>query len=140
MTQDGSKDNKHYRYYWGWNIQGVIAYLVGIALPFPGFVGTLGANVSISAQNLGHLGWMISFVASFIVYYLICLVWPTKNQKIIREMGLKWEEISYNELIAADGTVISAEQEGYPDPILHSDDEKKWKGAVYEGSDSPTRS
>lgn len=45
MDKDGSKDNPHYYYYWGWNIQGVIAYLAGIALPFPGFVGTLGANV-----------------------------------------------------------------------------------------------
>ena len=33
---DGSKDNKHYYYHHGWNLQAVIAYLVGIALPFPG--------------------------------------------------------------------------------------------------------
>ena len=35
--------------------------------------------------------------------YLICLVWPTQNQKIIREMGLKWEEMGDKEIVAADG-------------------------------------
>lgn len=48
----------------GWNLQGVIAYLVGIALPFPGFVGTLGPTVSAPAQEMGHLGWMLRSVAS----------------------------------------------------------------------------
>lgn len=55
----------------GWNLQGVIAYLVGIALPFPGFVGTLGANVSETADQLGHLGWLLSFSVSFVVYVSI---------------------------------------------------------------------
>jgi nucleobase:cation symporter-1, NCS1 family len=112
---NGSSDNKHYFYHFGINVQAVIAYLVGIALPFPGFVGTLGPTVSPAAQNLGHLGWLLSFVASFVVYYLICLVWPTRNQRLIKEMGLGWEEMGNREIIAADGTVITDEQEGYPD-------------------------
>jgi NCS1 family nucleobase:cation symporter-1 len=52
---NGSKANKHYYYHMGWNIQGVIAYLCGIALPFPGFVGTLGAKVSTGATDLVSL-------------------------------------------------------------------------------------
>lgn len=90
---DGSRDNKHYYYTMGWNLQAVFAYLAGIALPFAGFVGTLGASVSVAAQNLGHLGWMLSFTVSFVVYYVVCLIWPTQNQKIIREMGLGFEEM-----------------------------------------------
>ena len=35
-------------------MQAVFAYIVGIALPFPGFVGTLGPNVSTAAEDLGH--------------------------------------------------------------------------------------
>ena len=35
--------------------------------------------------------------------YLLCLVWPTQNQRIIREMGLKWEEMGDKEIVAADG-------------------------------------
>ena len=121
----------------GWNIQGVIAYLIGIALPFPGFCGTLGAKVSVPAQNLGHLGWMISFTASFVIYYLITLVWPTQNQKIIREMGLKFEEVSYKEIVAVDGTVIPDEMEGYIEERYRIGDDK-WNGRVEE-DDSPTR-
>lgn len=133
---DGSKDNRHYWYHYGWNIQGVIAYLAGIALPFAGFIGTLGVKVSVAAQDLGHLGWLLSFTTSFVLYYLICLVWPTKNQKLIKELGLKWEEVSYSEIVARDGTVITTDMEGHPD--VHFD-EKKGQGIYTRESDSPER-
>jgi NCS1 family nucleobase:cation symporter-1 len=106
---NGSKSNRHYYYYMGWNIQGVIAYLCGIALPFPGFVGTLGAKVSTGATDLGRLGWLLSFTVSFVVYYAICLFWPTKNQQVIKEMGLAWEEASGDRIVAEDGTEIIEE-------------------------------
>lgn len=115
---DGSPANERYYYHFGVNIQALIAYLIGIALPFPGFVGTLGPNVSLAAQNLGHLGWMLSFATSFIAYYVLCLVWPTRNQRLIKQMNLGWEEASYQPVVAADGTAIPEEQEGYPDPYL----------------------
>jgi NCS1 family nucleobase:cation symporter-1 len=135
---DGSKDNKHYWFYGGFNLQGIIAYIVGIALPFPGFCGTLGAHVGVSANNLGHLGWLISFVASFVVYYVLCLVWPTQNQKLVKEMGLGWEEMSRRDIIAVDGTIITAEQEGYPDPAIESEEEK-WDGRVVGQSEYPAQ-
>lgn len=111
---DGSKYNQHYRYFKGCNLQAIIAYIVGIALPFPGFVGSLGPQVSVAAQRLGDLGWLLSFCTSFVVYYLICLVWPTQNQKLIKEMQLGWEEVSYRDLVAMDGTAISEDAEGRP--------------------------
>jgi len=103
---DGSRDNKHYYYHRGWNIQAILAYLCGIALPFPGFVGTLGASVSTSATDMGRLGWILSFVTSFTVYWAVCQVWPTRNQRLIKEMGLAWEEMGDREIIAEDGTMI----------------------------------
>lgn len=106
---DGTRSNKHYYYHRGWNIQGVIAYLCGIALPFPGFVGTLGATVSTGATDLGRLGWLLSFTVSFVAYYALCKVWPTKNQKLIKEMGLRWEEQKGDTVVAADGTRIVEE-------------------------------
>lgn len=127
---DGSRENKHYRYTLGINLQAVIAYLVGIGLPFAGFVGTLGPHVSPAAQKLGQLGWMLSFVSSFVVYYLLCLMWPTQNQRLVKEMGLGWEEVSYGEIVAADGTVIRDEQEGYPDPRLEGLGDEKRGSAV----------
>lgn len=87
----------------------MIAYLCGIALPFPGFVGTLGAHVSTSATDLGRLGWLLSFTVSFVVYYAICFFWPTRNQVLIKEMGLGWEEESGDMVVAEDGTQIVEE-------------------------------
>ena len=139
-TQDGSKENKHYYYTKGWNIQALIAYLAGIALPFPGFVGTLGANVSVAADQMGHLGWLLSFSVSFTVYYVLCKVWPTQNQKRVREMDLKWEEMGSKELVAADGTLIESRFEGYPDPDLDLDGRgEKWGGVDLEEEDRTMR-
>lgn len=106
---NGSKENKHYYYHRGWNVQAIIAYICGIVPPFPGFVGTLGANVPAAATDIGRLGWLLSFFVSFVVYYLICLIWPTHNQRIIREMGIGWEQESGDFLVAADGTEIVQE-------------------------------
>lgn len=110
---NGSRENKHYYYMRGWNVQAVIAYVCGIALPFPGFVGTLGANVSVPAQRLGHLGWLLSFATSFVVYYVLCLVWPTRNQRLVKQMGLAWEEMGDREVVSFDGTVIPESVEGH---------------------------
>jgi len=94
---DGSKDNPYYRYTKGWNIRAYIAYLAGISFPFAGFVGSLGANVSETATNMGHIGWLLSFFVSAFLYYVLCLIWPTPSQLAVREQGLKWEEISKRE-------------------------------------------
>jgi NCS1 family nucleobase:cation symporter-1 len=112
---DGASVNPHYYYHKGWNVQAVIAYLCGIALPFPGFVGSLGASVSTSATELGHLGWLLSFFTSFFVYYAICLVWPTRNQRQVRQMGLGFEDMADKEIVAADGMSIPESLEGKPD-------------------------
>ncbi|KAI9641435.1 hypothetical protein NHQ30_010242 [Ciborinia camelliae] len=106
---NGSKTNEHYYYYRGWNVQAIIAYICGVALPFPGFIGTLGASVSTSATNLGRLGWILSFSVSFVVYFALCKAWPTNNQKIIKEMGLGWESQYGDVVIAGDGTQIVEE-------------------------------
>jgi NCS1 family nucleobase:cation symporter-1 len=116
---DGSSSNKHYYYHRGWNLQAVISYIVGIALPFPGFVGTLGPHVSKPAQELGQLGWLLSFSSSFVVYYVLCKIWPTRNQRVVREMGLGWEEMSYMSIVTADGTIITDDLTGHPEARSH---------------------
>lgn len=125
---NGSKSNKHYYYNRGWNLQALIAYIVGIALPFPGFVGTLGANVSSTALNMGHIGWLLSFVVSFVVYWGICMVWPTANQKIVREMGLRFEEMAERDMMALDGLVLPGTGEGA------SEEQIPWDGAEKKGA------
>lgn len=46
-----------------------------------------------TAININRFGYPISFTVSFILYYGICKIWPTHNQKLIRDMGLGWEEM-----------------------------------------------
>ena len=52
-----------------------------------GFVGTLGANVSEAASNLGHLGWCLSFTLGFTVYWAINQVWPHENVKNTKHLA-----------------------------------------------------
>jgi len=54
----------------------------------------------------------MSFFVSFVVYTAICWVWPTGNQKLIREMGLGWEQASGDVLYGLDGTEIVEEGNG----------------------------
>ena len=82
---------------------------------------------------------MLSFASSFVVYFVLCLIWPTKNQKLVKEMGFGWEEVSYKEIIARDGTVITDELEGYPDRRMEVVGGEKWAGAFVGEADSPTR-
>lgn len=77
----------------------MIAYLIGIALPFPGFCGELGANVSTAAMHIVDLGWILSFVTAFIAYYLICQIWPTANMRYVKEHGYGFEQTASEMLI-----------------------------------------
>ncbi|KAJ5771949.1 hypothetical protein N7520_002478 [Penicillium odoratum] len=99
-----TKANKNYYYHKGWNVQAVIAYIIGIALPFPGFCGELGANVSAAASNIMDIAWITAFVASFVSYYVICLIWPTENIRFMREKGYAFEQIAEVDYIDAAAT------------------------------------
>ncbi len=128
-----SKMNKHYYYHVGWNIQAYIAYVAGIALPFPGFVGTLGPPVSEPAMHLGQIGWLLSFSTSFVVYYALCLVWPTRNQRLVRESGARWEEAANEEFVAADGVHVTETGLGH----RHEDSESRNSDGLREKSVYP---
>ncbi|KAH7926044.1 uracil permease-like protein [Leucogyrophana mollusca] len=91
---DGSRTNPRYYYNKGWNIQAYIAYIAGCAFPFAGFLGTLGIKVSAVAIDLGHIGWVLSYVVSIVFYIAICKIWPTQSQRAIEDMGLGWEAMA----------------------------------------------
>jgi NCS1 family nucleobase:cation symporter-1 len=129
----------------GWTLQALFAYIVGIALPFPGFVGTLGPHVSKPAQELGQLGWLLSFFTSFVVYYVTCRILPTRNQKLVEEMGLGWEEMSYRDIVAEDGTIITDDLTGHPEiqpkvPLVEDEDHVSGEKLRMERKSSPTGS
>lgn len=45
-------------------------------------------------------------------------------------MGLGWEEMSSKEIVGVDGTVITDDQEGYPDESMFRPSSEKSAGAV----------
>lgn len=106
---NGTKENPYYRYTKGWNINAYVAYLAGIALPFAGFTGTLGASVSEAGVRLGHIGWLLSFFVSGIVYFVMCKIFPTPAQRAVKEQGLGWEELSHRQ---ADILIEGVSQQG----------------------------
>lgn len=94
---DGSRTNRLYHYTRGWSIQAYIAYIAGVALPFAGFLGTLGVKVSTAAVDIGHIGWLLSYFVSAVIYIFVCWVWPTPMQRHVKEEGLGWESLSAQE-------------------------------------------
>ncbi|KAE8352500.1 permease for cytosine/purines, uracil, thiamine, allantoin-domain-containing protein [Aspergillus coremiiformis] len=90
----GTPANQNYYYHGGWNRQAMIAYIVGLALPFPGFCGTLGARVSASAAQMMDLAWILSFTVSFVLYMFICSVWPTRHMRMVKERGYTFEQVA----------------------------------------------
>jgi NCS1 family nucleobase:cation symporter-1 len=128
---DGNSDNPHYYYFKGWNIQAYIAYIAGVIIPFPGFCGSLGANVSETAMNIGHIGWLLSFVVSMVVYIALCYVWPTSNMKAMRGMNLRFEEMAEEEF---DPTVLPNYAHDQS-PILHGTEVVAVDDVEHKGSD-----
>ncbi|KAE8141810.1 permease for cytosine/purines, uracil, thiamine, allantoin-domain-containing protein [Aspergillus pseudotamarii] len=110
--------NENYYYHGGWNLQALAAYIVGIALPFPGFCGVLGASVSTAASHIMDIAWVTSFVTSFIVYFAICWIWPTQNMKFVRERGYTFEQIAPTSGYCDSGP--SKDEETIPDNAISS--------------------
>jgi NCS1 family nucleobase:cation symporter-1 len=63
----------------------------------------LGVKVSIEAERLGQLGWLLSFFTTFFVYYVLCRVWPTAVQKIVKQKNLSFEEMAVQDAAILDG-------------------------------------
>ena len=122
---NGSKSNPYYRFTKGWNLNAYAAYIAGIALPFAGFIGSLGVNVSTVALNMGHMGWLLSFFVSAFVYYVLCKIFPTAVQRAIKEQGLGWEELSHGPSFiyedgALEGVTVSEAQVDKGDNVIEA--------------------
>lgn len=88
----GNKENENYWYHRGWNIQAYIAYLVAVGLCMIGFVNKVGASVPKVGEDLGNMGWLLTFPTAGIVYLIVVKLWPHRNVAHVK--GLKWEELA----------------------------------------------
>lgn len=69
------------RYYYtkGVHIAGIAAFAIGFLLPLPGFIGSFGTavNMSAAATDLFDLGWVLSLVMGGLSYWIICRLFRT---------------------------------------------------------------
>lgn len=95
--------NSQYWYTKGWNLRAVFAWVIGIALPFPGFVATLASKTSIAdgGERLWYLGYLLSIFISGAAYYVLFLVFP--DDSINKSLG-------FEELAAQYDTVLEGEE------------------------------
>ncbi|KAL4971013.1 permease for cytosine/purines, uracil, thiamine, allantoin-domain-containing protein [Aspergillus stella-maris] len=102
----GNKDNEHYWYHGGWNIQAYIAYITAVGLCFVGFISKIDVDVPRVGEDLGNLGWALTFPTGAIVYLVLWVVWPHANAKKVER--LKWEELGTR----YDSVVVEGEERG----------------------------
>jgi NCS1 family nucleobase:cation symporter-1 len=67
-----------YWYSGGWNYRAYVAYILGIAPNFYGFLGVFGVNITVAASRLYYFAYPIGLVISFLVYWGLCYLDPPK--------------------------------------------------------------
>ena len=69
--------NSQYWYTKGWNMRMVVAWILGVVLPFPGFVASFGTtSVGDGANHMWNMGYLLSIVVSGAVYYVLFWIFP----------------------------------------------------------------
>lgn len=81
-----------YHYFYGVNICSIIAFIVGFALPMPGFIGIFGTTtVSDEATHMFYLGWVLSFAAGAVSYWVTRTL--TARSELREYRYLKFEQL-----------------------------------------------
>jgi len=91
-----------YWYWHGFHWRAYVAYFVGIALPFPGFVGAVGGIPTLSyvlnpAAQIYSFGYLLAFVTSLVVYTALCKVSPPAN--VAEALSLPFEAMGKREVL-----------------------------------------
>jgi NCS1 family nucleobase:cation symporter-1 len=71
-----SSSSGRYYYYKGWNYRAYIAYIIGIAPNFYGFLGVFGLHITEAATRMYYFAYPMGLVLSFSSYYALCLLDP----------------------------------------------------------------
>lgn len=68
-----------YYYARGFNFRALVAWISGVVLVISGISGAIKpGSVSQMAVNIYNCGFILSFTAGAVVYYVLCRVWPPK--------------------------------------------------------------
>lgn len=72
-----------YRYWYGINWQGLVAFIVPVAPLLPGLAYSIdGSNISAGARNLYTFDWLFGFVVSIFLYTSLSWIFPHKEALI----------------------------------------------------------
>jgi NCS1 family nucleobase:cation symporter-1 len=79
-----------YWYFHGWHWRAYVAYICGIVIPFPGFLGTLGVKSMAAelgpAKKLYDLGYLTSTFVAMAIYTVLCKISPPDHIAEARSM------------------------------------------------------
>lgn len=111
-----------YRYFYGVNWQGMLAFLLAVGPNLPGLANSINPKSSISsgAKNLYSFDWLYGFVSAIFVYTVLHLIFP-------------WRESLVPKTI--DGVEIMVERKaasGGQSPEREMSDDEKHVGHVQE--------
>jgi nucleobase:cation symporter-1, NCS1 family len=68
-----------YYYTKGFNFRIFVAWAVGIVLVISGISGAINpGSISQTAVNIYNTGFLLSFTAASVTYYILCVIWPVK--------------------------------------------------------------
>lgn len=90
-----SNPKGRYWYTGGFHWRAYLAYVCGIALPFPGFLGSLGVKgvkeATGSAYHIYDIGYLTAFVVAITVYTAICKISPPPNVAEARALPFEFQ-------------------------------------------------
>lgn len=71
-----SRKDGVYHYFHGWNWRAYLAYIVGVAPNFYGFLNNMGVSAPIGVTQAYYIAYPIGLFTSFAVYYAACRLSP----------------------------------------------------------------
>jgi NCS1 family nucleobase:cation symporter-1 len=111
-----SNPRGRYWYTYGVNWRAYVAYISGIALPFPGFLGQLGVKSMAKPLNAGaqiyDLGYLVSFLTSMVIYVVLCKISPPKHVAEASGMAFEYmcdKEVLMGEVVRNEEAIIDEE-------------------------------
>ncbi|KAG9848047.1 uridine permease-like protein Fui1, partial [Aureobasidium melanogenum] len=76
-----------YRYIYGVNWQGLVAFLIAVCPNLPGLANSINASsISAGAKHLYSFDWLYGFVSSIFVYTVLSKLFPAKESLIPRSI------------------------------------------------------
>lgn len=93
-----------YHYSKGWNYRAYIAYIIGIAPNFYGFLGVFGVHVTTPATRMYYFAYPMGLVLSFGSYWALNVIDPPKQYETFGAWREPQDYVAESDL--EDGTAV----------------------------------